>query len=111
MLFRSIIINMWRRIKTHDIIKERQKHIAILVGLTVFIGSIINLFTQKPRTTTGELNNSSFATSYYIIFMALTVGGMVLYYLNQFGNEQMFIYYGMILLLSFGVIEYYKQKI
>ena len=112
----SLTINkMWDSMKTHDLIKERQIHLAVLVGLVVLIGSIVNIFvrgqqaTPSDPTAKNEINNS-FATSYYVIFVALTVGGMGLYYGNKIGNAQLFIYYGLVFLLSLGVIEYYKQQ-
>lgn len=105
---------MYYSLRKMSIIKERLIHIASLFGTIVIIWAGINLYVRGGQTKTTEMNknevNNSFATSYYIIFFALTIGGFVMFYLGIFGNEQMFIYYGLVYLLSWGLIEYYIKK-
>ena len=108
------IKKMYSSLKRQANVKERGSHIAIVLGAIVMLGTVINIFIRGQQTKTNEMDegevNNSFATSYYIIFFALTVGGFVMFYTGILGNIQMFVYYGLVYLLSWGLIEYYRKQ-
>lgn len=109
------LLTMYRTLGKQANIKERGIHIGSVLLVIIIFGTVVNLFVRGQQTETNEMKpdevNNSFATSYYIIFFVLTCGGLIMFYSGILGREQMFIYYGLVYLLSWGIIEYYiKQK-